>query len=244
MSTLQTQRDVHECTPLASSNHSAIQAQIRKPITQHSCRRHLSTPDSHTIQKPIAFYAFTKHDCRSIHWMITFSWQAGASQPPPCCEIERHLHVRPSIASASQVLVSALERGHGRDAVSLFHQRSRPTPPAPGVARHRQGERDHCFVLARRSGFYSQLARCCCTLPKHWVSPRCASCGYPVANSAVMWPCKSLRFVSGPQHRFRFFDGPGMPVSARGVAAPRAKGCRGVWPVLRSVAVRALWRWV
>jgi len=46
-------------------------------------------------------------------------------------------------------------------------------------------------------------------MPKHWVSPRCASCGYPVASSAGLCPCKSLRLVAAPQHRFRLFDGLG-----------------------------------
>ena len=34
------------------------------------------------------------------------------------------------------------------------------------------------------------------------------------------------------------------PVSARGAAAPRAGARKGAWSVLRSMAVRALWRWV
>jgi len=29
---------------------------------------------------------------------------------------------------------------------------------------------------------------------------------YPVATSAVMWPCKSLRLIAVPQHRFRQFN--------------------------------------
>jgi hypothetical protein len=37
-----------------------------------------------------------------------------------------------------------------------------------------------------------------------------------------MCPCKSLRLIAAPQHRFREFDGLGMPVSARGAATPRA----------------------
>ena len=89
------------------------------------------------------------------------------------------------------------------------HQRSRLTYPAPGAARHRQGKQHHCFALDRRSGSFNQLARRCCAMPKHWVSPRCASCGYPVASSAVMCHCKSLRLIAGPQHRFRGFDGLG-----------------------------------
>jgi superfamily II helicase len=39
-------------------------------------------------------------------------------------------------ASASQVLVSALERGHGRCAVSIFQQRSRAGRPAQKASGH------------------------------------------------------------------------------------------------------------
>lgn len=124
---------------------------------------------------------------------------AGRGQPtkPPVVKSTAISIVRLSIASASQVLVSAPERGHGRDAVSLFHQRSRPTPPAPGVARHRQGERDHCLCLLDVPG-----------LPASWqgAAAPCQSIGCRLAAHRADTPLPTARSC-GPASRFALFPG-------------------------------------
>jgi len=50
----------------------------------------------------------------------------------------------------------------------------------------------------------SQLARCCCTLPKHCggASLRIVA-RIAVVSSVVMRPGKSLRLVAGPHHHFQ-----------------------------------------
>jgi len=48
------------------------------------------------------------------------------------------------------VLVSALERGHRRDAVSFGQQRSRAAHPAQSVARHGPCKPHHCLLVIKR----------------------------------------------------------------------------------------------
>ena len=126
----------------------------------------------------------------------------------------------------------------------LGHQRSRPTSPTPGVARHRQGKRDHCFALVRHSGSSSQLARCCCTMPMHLVTARYRIVLIPssqqrghVALQVAALDCSATAPLS-PSSAARYVS-----QCTRRCCAP-CRGGRGAWSVLRSVAVRALWRWV
>ena len=94
------------------------------------------------------------------------------------------------------------------------HQRSRATYPTPGAMRQRQGKRHHCFALDRRAGSFSQLARCCCTLPMHLVTARYrivltpssqqrghvslqvaaldCSATAPLSPSSTAWVCQSV----------------------------------------------------
>jgi len=57
--------------------------------------------------------------------------------------------------------------------------------------------------------------------PPHTPSPASTPTHAP-PYCTVMCPCKSLRLISGPHHRFRLINCLGLPISARGDATPRA----------------------
>lgn len=131
--------------------------------------------------------------------------------------------VAPFIASASQVTVSALARGHRRDAVSHGQQRSRVSHPDHSAARHGPGKPHHCLVVTERLWCQSVGTALLHPAKAFGFGSLTPRAGCAVASSVVMRPGKSLRLVARAHHHCHQFDGLlWQPASARGAAAPRA----------------------
>lgn len=126
----------------------------------------------------------------------------------------------------------------------LGWQRSRAAHPTPGAARQRQGKPHHCFMLDPRSGSSSQLARRCSALPMHLVTARYRIVLTPHSHQRGHAPLQVAPLCFRVTSPLSLVQRPVLPVSARGAATPRPGGCRVTCPVLRNMAVRALWRWV
>lgn len=136
-------------------------------------------------------------------------WQKGRCQPakPLGAGSTAISIVRPFIASASQVIVSALVRGHGRDAVSFGQQRSRVAHPAHSAARHGLGKPHHCLVVIMRLRCQSVGTVLLHPAKAFGFGSLAHRAGGAVASSVVMRPGKSLRLVARAHHHCHQFDG-------------------------------------